>query len=78
MRTMHEVHKAIGLVFVVAACTGEQPVNPESTATGAAFQPVAAGELLRFCWTEAGPIDENTHSLWDFSGRAVDGPLRGE
>ncbi len=46
--------------------------------TGAAFHPVAAGELLRFDWTEAGPIDENTGSLWDLAGRAIDGPLSGE
>ena len=52
-------------------------LDPDSQ-TGAAFQPVAAGELLRFRWTEAGPSDENTGSLWDLSGRAVDGPLRGE
>lgn len=52
-------------------------LDPDSQ-TGAAFHPVAAGELLRFRWTEAGPIDENTGSLWDLSGRAVDGPLRGE
>jgi len=46
--------------------------------TGAAFHPVAAGELLHFDWTEAGPIDENTGSLWDLAGRAIDGPLSGE
>ncbi|MEE9215828.1 MAG: DUF3179 domain-containing protein [Anaerolineales bacterium] len=46
--------------------------------SGAAFHPIVAGELLRFRWTEAGPIDENTGSLWDLAGRAIDGPLIGE
>lgn len=52
-------------------------IDPEAP-TGAAFHPVAAGELLRFDWTEAGPVDANTGSLWDLSGRAIDGPLSGE
>ncbi len=60
---------------------GEAPVviflDPESR-TGAAFNPVAAEELLRFDWTEAGPVDANSGSLWDLSGRAIDGPLSGE
>jgi hypothetical protein len=52
-------------------------IDPEAR-TGSAFHPVAAGELLRFNWTDAGPVDENTGSRWDLSGRAVDGALSGE
>lgn len=41
------------------------------------FRPEADGRALRFAW-EAGRIrDRETHSVWDISGLAVEGPLKG-
>ena len=60
---------------------GGKPVVVFSRAQGptaSAFSPQADGRLLTFQLQEGQVRDQETGSRWDFSGRAVEGPLEGQ
>ncbi len=42
------------------------------------FNPVLEGELLKFQKVEDKFIDENTNSVWDITGRCIEGNLKGK
>ena len=45
--------------------------------TGVAYSPMVDGEVLTFEWDNGVMRDEQTGSIWNFAGRSIDGPLKG-
>ena len=45
--------------------------------TGVAYSPMVDGEVLTFEWDNGIMRDEQTGSIWNFAGRSIDGPLKG-
>jgi hypothetical protein len=45
--------------------------------TGAAYSPLVDGRRLTFIWVDGTIQDEETGSMWNFSGQAIDGDLEG-
>lgn len=64
-------HDTIGTDPIVVFADGE-------SSGGAAFYPRVDGEALRFEARDGIFVDTATGSEWDLSGRAIDGPLRGQ
>lgn len=52
--------------------------SSEDGPSGGAFRPEVNGRGLTFFFRDGAYLDEETGSRWDLSGRAADGPLKGE
>ncbi|MCP4360153.1 MAG: DUF3179 domain-containing protein [Chloroflexi bacterium] len=46
--------------------------------TGAAYSPVVDGDTLTFLWQDGHIQDQQTDSVWNFSGQAIEGELQGK
>jgi len=62
---------------VVSALDERDIARSRDVGTAGAFEPRLRGRALRFTATSKGTFRDQTGSIWDVTGRAVVGPLRG-
>ena len=62
---------------VLSALDARRISSSKEVGTAGVFDPDIAGRTLRFGSVPSGFLDDQTRSIWDVTGRALSGPLRG-
>ena len=67
----------LGLAAIMDTIGGQSIVVFTNEESGAAFKPIAVGRTLTFEVRNKLFTDQETSSIWNLAGQAIDGPLKG-
>jgi hypothetical protein len=83
LRVIHDDVGGMPLVIfhddgAVSALDSAQISSSREIGSTGVFDPQANGKDLKFFYSKGKFIDENTGSIWDITGKAMEGELKGE